>query len=66
MSRKRRDKPTAKELVEGLIISTGEARKLLAKEAEHMSDDEVAVLVLELHEIAPSLLKMSNSKDKQL
>lgn len=61
MSRKKRESPTAAELAEGLIISVGEARKLLGKDAQNMSDDEVALLVLELHEVAPTLLKLSNS-----
>lgn len=66
MSKNKCKAPSASELASGLIISVGEARKLLGKHAQNMSDDEIAMLILELHEIAPSLLKMSNSLFKQL
>lgn len=59
MSRKKREGPTAAQLAEGLIISVGEARKLLGADALGMSDNEIAVLILRLHEIAPDLLKLA-------
>lgn len=49
--------PTAKQLAEGLIISVGEARKLLGAEYESLTDDEVALVILALSDVAPVLLK---------
>lgn len=49
--------PTAAQLAEGMIISVGEARKLLGAEATNLSDDEIAVFILEFSDMAQDLLK---------
>lgn len=52
--------PTAAQLAGGLIISVGEARKVLGGDAKDLSDDEVIVMIYELSEIAQTLLKNSS------
>jgi len=44
-----------------LVISIGEARKLLGKNAQSMSDDELTVEIWRLMEIASDLLKVSST-----
>lgn len=65
-SKKSQKKPTAAELVAGLIISVGEARKLLGVEAQELTDDDVALLVLSLADLAPELINTSILSGKQL
>lgn len=61
-----RKKPTAAQLAATLIISVGEARKTLGADAKGMSDDDIALYVYALQEIAPKLLYTSISQEKQL
>lgn len=59
-------KPTAAQLVSGLIISVGEARKLLGSDAKELTDDDIALLTISMAGIAPSLLELSTMQRKQL
>lgn len=60
------EKPTPAQIVAGLIISVGEARKLLGTDARGLSDDEIALLVVSLADVAPELLHISILSGKQL
>jgi hypothetical protein len=60
------NKLTAAQIVSGLIISVGEARKLLGKDARGLTDDDIALYVMSLTEIAPELLNASILLRKQL
>jgi len=44
------------------IISIKEARKLLGKEAKNMSDEQVARLIEDTHELARIALRASRAK----
>lgn len=44
------------------IMSVKEARKLLGKEHENLSDDEVAELIEQLHELAKLSLDMAREQ----
>ena len=57
MSTNNSKSPSAAQLASGLIISVKEARKLLGVSFDALSDDEVASLTLDLHELARSLLQ---------
>lgn len=50
---------TAEQLASGLIISVGEARKIMGAEADELGDNELAYLILELSDLASELLKTS-------
>lgn len=65
---KRLKKPVVKtaELLSGLIISPGEARKLLGVESSHFTDEELAYQIHELTQFAMDLLKNTNLPEKQL
>lgn len=65
-SKNSQKKPTAAELVAGLIISVGEARKLLGVDAQELTDDDIALLVLSLADLAPELINTSILSGKQL
>lgn len=54
------------ELSNGLIISVKEARKLVGKDFEGLSDDEVASKILVLTDLAQKLLNTSNLPKKTL
>ena len=45
-----------------LIISVKEARKLLGKKYEHMTDEEVTELVEQTHEFAKLALEMAKQE----
>ena len=47
-----------------LIISVKEARKLLGKEYENLTDEKVAELVEQLHELAKVSLDMARERLK--
>lgn len=51
------EEPFTAQLTEGLIISTGEARKILGATAKHLTDDELAKQILVLSDLAHDLLK---------
>jgi hypothetical protein len=50
-------KPTAVQIAEGLVMSIGEARKLLGADAKDLDDDQIAILLIELEELAHHLIK---------
>lgn len=58
-------KLTAKQL-DGLIISVGEARKLLGASANHLTDMQVALEVLFLTEYAINITKYQKMQEKAL
>jgi len=47
------------QLANGLIISVGEARKILGADSNGRSDDEIAVIILELTQLGQELLNTS-------
>lgn len=49
--------PTAAQIAEGLIISVGEARKILGAEARGLSDEQVAAQILIMADLATELLQ---------
>lgn len=49
--------PTAAQIAEGLIISVGEARKVLGAEARGLSDEQVAAQILIMADLATELLQ---------
>lgn len=55
----------AKQL-EGLIISVGEARKLLGESANNLTDNDVALQVLALTEYAINITKYQKLQAKPL
>jgi hypothetical protein len=57
---------TISNLSSSLIISVGEARKILGVDAKGRSDDEVAKEVLELTDLAQKLLNTSILPKKTL
>jgi hypothetical protein len=48
--------PTAAQLTGGLIISVGEARKVIGEDAKGLTDDELIMKIYELTELAQKLL----------
>ena len=48
---------TPSQLAEGLIISVGEAKKVLGKDAKGLSDDEIAEHILLFADLAQTLIK---------
>lgn len=60
------NRPTTAQIVAGLIISVGEARKLLGVDAKGLTDDDIAQFVISLTDIAPELLNTSILLRKQL
>jgi hypothetical protein len=52
---------TAEQLASGLIISIGEARKIMGAEASELGDNQLAHLILELSELAHELLKVKSN-----
>lgn len=58
-------KLTAKQL-DGLIISVGEARKLLGASANNLTDMQVALEVLTLTEYAINITKYQKLQEKAL
>lgn len=58
--------PSVAQLADGLIISVGEARKILGTDAAALSDDELIAEIHALDEIARSLRNISLSSDKTL
>lgn len=59
-------KTTAAQLASTLIISAGEARKILGADAKDMTDEEITLFVIQLQEIARMLIFTSISPKKQL
>ena len=51
------------ELVNGLIISIKEAKKLVGKDFDGLSDDEVASKIIALTDLAQTLLNTSNTSN---
>ncbi|HUA13455.1 MAG TPA: hypothetical protein VL989_03070 [Candidatus Sulfotelmatobacter sp.] len=45
-----------------LIISVKEARKLLGKDYNHLSDEQIEDLIINLHEIAKGALRMATDR----
>lgn len=43
-----------------LVISVGEARKILGKQAEILSDDQIIELILSLTDIASHILQLKS------
>jgi hypothetical protein len=58
--------PTAAQLADSLIISVGEARKILGTEANGLSDEELVVTIYELSELAQAMLKATLSSSERL
>lgn len=52
----RKKRLSAAQLASGLIISVGEARKLLGEKSKDYSDDELAYIILDMHELARELI----------
>lgn len=50
-------------IAERLIISVGEARRILSSEAYQISDEELADLILKLNELAPYLLSIASRNE---
>ena len=57
MKTKQQMQPTIAQLASGLIISVGEARKLLGPDANDLSDDELIAFIYQLGEIAQASLR---------
>lgn len=57
--------PTAAQLAGGLIISVGEARKILGADAKNLSDEEIIQEVYLLNDAIMSLLKLTVSRSQQ-
>lgn len=55
--RNKASQPTAAQIASSLVMSVGEARKLLGIEAKELDDDQIAILLLEMEELAHHLLK---------
>lgn len=49
--------PTAVQLAEGLVMSVGEARKKLGVDAKELTDEQIAIQLIEMEELAHELLK---------
>lgn len=63
----RSQQPTITQLAGGMIISVGEARKILGTDAKDLSDDELIAEIYAMSEIAQALLKLPvSSKEKLL
>lgn len=56
MKTKQQTQPTIAQLAGGLIISVGEARKILGADAKGRSDDELIAEIYELSEVAQAIL----------
>jgi hypothetical protein len=56
-STKRNKEPTVEQLASGLIISVGEARKMLGADSKELDDMQVARMILDLSDIAYELLQ---------
>jgi len=65
-SQSKAEQLTPAQLAGGLIISVGEARKLLGADAKELSDDEIVALIYELSEIAQTLLNTALSSNERL
>ena len=57
--------PSAQEMSNGMIVSVSEARKILGDEYSTLSEEELGGLILDLHELAQTILK-SISQGKSL
>ena len=67
MKTKQQTQPTIAQLASGLIISVGEARKLLGADAKDRGDDELVAEIYALSDIAQASLKLPLlSKEKLL
>jgi len=49
--------PTAAQIAGSLVMSIGEARKILGTDAKELDDDQIAIQLLEMEELAHHLLK---------
>lgn len=58
MKGEQNNQPTAEELSQGLIISVGEARKILGKECESMTDDEI---ISEIYNLTDAIQELFNT-----
>jgi len=56
-STKKPKQPNAAQIAGSLVMSVGEARKLLGTEAKQLEDDQIAILLIEMEELAHHLLK---------
>lgn len=59
-------KTSAAQLASMLIISAGEARKILGADAKDMTEEDIVLLIVQLQEIARMLIYTSISPEKQL
>lgn len=57
---------TPSQLASGLVISIGEARKILGTDAKQYTDDELTLHIFEMTQLAQYLLNTSNLLNKQL
>ncbi|MFZ2545066.1 MAG: hypothetical protein WAW80_03760 [Candidatus Saccharimonadales bacterium] len=57
--------PSAEELSKGLVISVGEARKLLGTDAKEHSDNQIIEQIHRLTELAYAILKSTLSSYKK-
>lgn len=58
--------PTAAQLADNLIISVGEARKILGADANGLGDEELMAAIYELGELAQVLLSSTLSSSERL
>lgn len=49
--------PTAAQIARSLVMSVGEARKILGVDAKELDDDQIAILLIEMEELAHHLIK---------
>lgn len=58
--------PTAAQRADNLIISVGEARKILGADANGLGDEELMAAIYELSELAQALLNTALSSSERL
>ena len=60
MKSKKIQEPTVTQLSQGLIISVGEARKILGAEGKDLSDNQIVMFILDFSDFGSMLLKQVN------